>query len=595
MSALPTGPVTRAALGAVTRRRVQTTVIGMVILVSAAASTLGLGLLADSSEPFQHGFAVQRGAHVAATMNSARTTNAQLAMTTQLPQVEAAVGPFPEVRIAPWVSLKGGINLPPGNARGMSVPGGPVDVLTLDSGRWAQRPGEVVLSRDYGFAAQLLGHQITVPNAPGRPALTVVGIAKSITDSAEGWVAPGEIAALRPARAVPATQMLYRFSSAATAAEVKADVAAITAALPAGALTSVQSYLTVKDEQARTISIIVPFIVVFGIIGLAMSALIVANVVSGAVVSSYRRIGVLKSIGFTPAQVVAVYLAQVAAPALAGVVAGNLLSVPLLSQTATVYGVSRLLVPPPVDAAVPVAICPLAGLAALLPALRAGRLSAVQAIASGRAPRQGRGYAAHRLAGTLPLPRPITIGLAAPFARPARTAVTLAAISFGVVAVIFAAGLNSSLDKAADGESHATSEQVQVTLLGSSGPVGDKSKGSRSHGSQPQRVGGQDKVEAALRAQPGTRHFVGETMQQVSVTGVTQPVFTELFLGDASWTGYDMISGRWFRGPSQIDVNTAFLTLMGFTGLARAGHRTRAGDSGSGSRWRVSTQPPPGP
>ncbi len=37
------------------------------------------------------------------------------------------------------------------------------------------------------------------------------------------------------------------------------------------------------------------------------------------------------------------------------------------------------------------------------------------------------------------------------------------------------------------------------------------------------------------------------------------------------------------------------LTLMGFTGLARAGHRTRAGDSGSGSRWRVSTQPPPGP
>ena len=42
-------------------------------------------------------------------------------------------------------------------------------------------------------------------------------------------------------------------------------------------------------------------------------------------------------------------------------------------------------------------------------------------------------------------------------------------------------------------------------------------------------------------------------------------------------------------------ILAALATLMGFTGLARAGHRTRAGDSGSGSRWRVSTQPPPGP
>ena len=47
-------------------------------------------------------------------------------------------------------------------------------------------------------------------------------------------------------------------------------------------------------------------------------------------------------------------------------------------------------------------MCALVGLAALVPSLRAGRLSAVQAIALGRAPRTGRGYAAHRLLGRLP-------------------------------------------------------------------------------------------------------------------------------------------------------------------------------------------------
>ena len=45
-------------------------------------------------------------------------------------------------------------------------------------------------------------------------------------------------------------------------------------------------------------------------------------------------------------------------------------------------------------------------LAGFGPALRAGRLSAAEAIAAGRAPRAGRGYAAHRLAARLRLPRP---------------------------------------------------------------------------------------------------------------------------------------------------------------------------------------------
>jgi putative ABC transport system permease protein len=566
MTALPAGPVFRAVRGGVTRRRVQTVVIGLVILVSTAASTLGLGLIVDSNGPFQHAFAVQHGAHLVATIDSARATNTQLAATGRLPEVTAAAGPYPEVSITPRVSLYGGITLPSTTLVGRTSPGGRLDDITLDSGRWARRPGEVVLSRDYGPAAQLLGHRITVTSAPGRPTLTVVGIAKSITDSADGWVTPGEIAALRPPHAAAAAQMLYRFRSAASDAEIRADVAALTAALPAGALAGVQSYLAIQSQENRTISIIVPFVVAFGLIGLVMSVLIVANVVNGAVVSGYRRIGVLKSIGFTPAQVVTAYVAQVAVPALAGcligVVVGNLLSLPLLSQTADVYGVGKLLVPLSVDAAVPAVMCALVAVAALLPALRAGRLSAVQAIATGRAPRPGRGYAAHRLFGKLPLPRPVTMGLAVPFARPSRTAVTVAAILFGTTAVIFAAGLDSSLNKAANGESHATSEQVQLGLPAGSGP--GIVKGSRSPGRRPPPPPALDrKVEAALRAQPGTLHFAGEAMPEVSVAGLTQPVSTEAFRGDASWTGYDMISGHWFRGPGQVVVNTSFLTLSG--------------------------------
>src|SRR5215467_3192781 len=158
-------PVVRAVSGGLTRRKVQTVVIFTVLLVSTASATLGLGLLLDSNGPFQHAFAAQRGAEVAASIDSAKATPGQLAATRRVSQVTAAAGPFAEATITPQISAQGGITLPPATVAGRASPGGPVDDLTLDAGRWAQRTGEIVLSRDFqspGPTAQLIGSQITV-------------------------------------------------------------------------------------------------------------------------------------------------------------------------------------------------------------------------------------------------------------------------------------------------------------------------------------------------------------------------------------------------------------------------------------------------
>jgi putative ABC transport system permease protein len=234
-----------------------------------------------------------------------------------------------------------------------------------------------------------------------------------------------------------------------------------------------------------------------------------------------------------------------------------------------------------VDAAVPAAMCGLVIISSVLPALRAGRLSTVQAIATGRAPRTGRGYAAHRLLGTVPAPRPVTLGLAAPFTRPARTAVTLAAVLLGATSVTFAAGLSLSLNRVADGLSHSRSEPLQV-YLPSGGVVTHVSPQKRGAGPQqstpgtpgatgaagaarrqPSAAAQQRVVEAALRAQPATLHYAAQATVPVTVAGITQQVPVTAFRGNASWTGYDMISGHWYSGPGQVDVPTNFLTVTG--------------------------------
>jgi putative ABC transport system permease protein len=581
------GAVLRAVRGGIGRRRVvQTIVIALVLVVSTASSVLGLTLVADSHATFDHAFASQRGAHVVATIDTSHAAAAQLAATARLSQVSAASGPFSEASVTATDSSPGAPvqDLPPFTLVGRSTPGGPVDDVTLESGHWPQRSDQIVMEANSDAFGAGIGDTVTVTSAPGKPRLTVVGLATSVSRSADAWVVPAEISALRSPGAPPTAEMLYRVRSAGTAAAVNAGTAAVTKALPAGAVTGTQSYLSVRAAQRNQVAVYSPFVVAFAIIGLIMSVLIVANVVSGAVIAGYHRIGILKSIGFTPGQVVAAYTGQVAVPALVGclggVALGNLLSVPLLRDAADVYSVGQLGVPLWVNVGVPLAMCGLVAVAAVVPALRAGRLSANQALAAGRAPRTGHGFRAHRVLGRLALPRPVTLGLASPFARPARMAATLAAVLLGVTAVTFAVGLVTSLRRAVADLNLTKTEQVQVYYNGP-GPAGPRRPARiQPSSAQPQRV-----VPAALHLLPATAHYVlEEDNQYVRVSGLVQPIPVTAFLGDARWIEYAMSSGHWYTGPDQVVMpKRLFATLHAYVGDTV----TLSGTTGRAIRVRI--------
>ena len=552
----------RTASGGMLRHKVQAVVIVAVLFIATASATLGLALLNANNSPFTRAFAAQNGADVTVTANPGQATGAQLAATAHLAGVTAMAGPFDtttlplEFQGQPWGQT---------TLVGRSSPGGPVDDVVLDAGHWADGPGQVVLAGNPaagnggpGTGGPGLGSTFTATSLRGKPVLTVVGFANSITDTTDGggWVTPGELSSLLPPGSQPAAQLLYRFASAATNAQLKADVAAVMKALPARTVIDWGSWLTAQQSEGSNAAIMEPFVLAFALIGLVMAVLIVGNVISGAVIAQYQRIGVLKSLGLTPAQVVAVYLGRIGWPALAGcligVGGGYLLSVPVLQQSARAYAVGSQQAPLWTLILAPVGMLAITLLAALGPALRAGRLSAVEAIASGRAPATGRGYAVHRLAVRLNLPRPVSLGLAAPFARPARAAVTLAAIAFGATAVIFAVGLHSSLGDARAAQSLAAAVPVQVqqnTPAAGPGQVPTAAQFAAA--------------ASAINAQPGTAHSNAEYGTPVKVVGFSRDVQANVFDGPSSWMGYALISGHWYDAPGEVNVNTTFLTDSG--------------------------------
>ena len=288
---------------AVRRRRLQSLVIGVVVLLSSGTALLGLGLLVASNAPFNRAFTYQQGAHATASFDPAKVSRADLAATTDRPGVTAAAGPFDTVR-AQLVSESA--PLPTGLIVGRADAASTVDRLDLTDGRWLTGPGQIVLSRDAvddGGNPYLVGSRITV-DVVGRPSLQVVGIADSVTGTADAWVWLTQTDVLHAEDAAASRQMLYRFASAGGETAIRASLNQATTALPDDALTGASTYLTAKLRAEGTLKPMVPFVVAFAVLGLVMSVLIVVNVVAGAVVAGFRTIGVQKTLGFTPGQVV---------------------------------------------------------------------------------------------------------------------------------------------------------------------------------------------------------------------------------------------------------------------------------------------------
>ncbi|GGY35624.1 ABC transporter permease [Streptomyces djakartensis] len=568
-----TGAMARVVRSRVGRRRVQTVVIAVATMMAVASAVVAGSLMVAAAAPFDRAFARQQGAHITAQFDPAKTSTARLAGTGGLPGVTASSGPHPSTAFRPVDRT--GFPLPTLTLVGRSGPGGDVDRVDLKSGRWAQRPGEIVLDASFEGPTIQIGAPLKTSDTPGAPTLSIVGFAVSVSRTADSWATPAQVDALASKGDPVTSQMLYRFDAASTKEQILASRKKLAASAGPGALLGTQSWLDTKRVADQGAAATVPFMMAFGVLGIVMSVIIVSSVISGAVGTSLRRIGILKAIGFTPGEVVRAYVAQALIPAGAGIalgaVLGNLLAVPLLSDTAAVYGTVSLSVAWWVDVTVPAAALVIVGLAALVPALRAGRLRTVEAIAVGRSPRTGRGQWAHRAIGLLPLPRAVTYGLATPFTHPVRALAMLLAVAFGTVAATFAVGLTSSLTAIGASQDPESRAAVTVTTTQPNDvapppppPVGGGAAnpspaGGSVAGTHEPRVADPAKVRSAITSQAGTGSYYGKTETEVAVAGISGPVQASLYEGDSRSGSYEMISGRWITGRGQVVVPTRFL------------------------------------
>jgi putative ABC transport system permease protein len=379
--------------------------------------------------------------------------------------------------------------------------------------------------------------------------LTVVGIAASVsTPDVDGWLSPGDVTALATTANPPTQQMLYRVTGASSAAELASALDGITSALPADAVASSTTWLDVKTHVDRVAELYIPVLLAFSIFALLAAAFTIANVMTGIVLAGYRDIGLMKAIGYTPAQVGTILVGQVLAPVIVGsmlgVALGTVATMPIVRDTAQSFGLpAAASIAWPVVIGVPVACVVVALLASIVPAIQAGRLSPVTAMTHGAVPSiRPDGGRLRRLGLRLPVSLPARLGVAAGLSHPGRALMTLGALVVGVAAVAFALGLNLSLLRVMEDLNRPTASPVRVELVGGSTSAAD--------------------VTRAIATSPWTARSVA-----IGQASATAPRLGSIpFVGyqdDTSWLGYRLIHGRWSTAPGEAVAPTNLFTVGG--------------------------------
>jgi putative ABC transport system permease protein len=259
---------------------------------------------------------------------------------------------------------------------------------------------------------------------------------------------------------------------------------------------------------------------------------------------------------------------MVSVPALVGcvlgTVAGGFAAQPLLAEGFEGLGLGGGIgVTPWVVVAGLLGVPLLVAVTAFVPAMRARRLSAAEAISAGSAPRAGRGLRVQRRLGGLRLPRPVSLGLGLPFARPGRSLFTVAAVLLGVTTVTFATGLAATLTRVGTIRDVATG-QVQVR------PSDGKSRMSAEGQPPPPAPGAvtthtDPGVEQLLRGLPDAARVAAYHALPIPAVGQAKPLTVVFVRGDFAAMGYEkeLTTGRWMRDPGEVVVASQVMRQRG--------------------------------
>jgi putative ABC transport system permease protein len=357
------------------------------------------------------------------------------------------------------------------------VPGGPRPLL--GQGAWLRpgggRPGsgEVVLERTGAEAAWVhLGDEVTV-TAPGATAvqLRVIGIADAPDQVSYeragyglGWVGPATLDRVQPVAVERGSTVGFYLSDPAT---VDYTAQRAVTDIGSGRVARLSTWKEARDSQQQGARLAGLLLGLSGLGALLAAALAVAGAAGARTRARQGDMALLKALGFARSQIVAMFLLEHLLLAGGGSVLGALCA----ALSAPAFGTSAVagVLDPGVTTAVTAAALAVIGLAAALPAYRAGGSAAVPPEADAATDTE----APARLLWPLRrLPAAAVLGLTGALRRPRARLVSVSRTALPVLACTLALSAWATVDAFGPGGAGAMDRTVVTVRDETTGPAG---------------------------------------------------------------------------------------------------------------------------
>jgi putative ABC transport system permease protein len=433
-------------------RRGQVLVVIAVIAGVVASLLLSATVLAGATNPWQGLFAQTRGAQI--WMRLAPGTNVR--GLSRIGGVSAVAGPY---ATAVATLSQGPVQSQVG-LRAMTPEQPAVGRLLVRQGSWLSRsaPDGVVVEASFAQALHVtVGAGLTLDGIDGNAVrVRVIGIADTSDQGFYPDQTPGLIWALRRVvdRVEPVSGHIEELVGLRLAdpAQTGLVVQQAVTQLGSGSVLSVSTSTQVEQSMARGDPLLGLLLALFGLIALGGAVLAIANAAAGRVLVQLQELATLKTLGFTPRQVMSMVVAEQAAIGVAGTAIGlaaaRELTIPLLQGLPS--GVLPAVMPLPavwvalIGGGTELAVV----IAAAVPGWQAAR---VRPVATAVRP-QPTGHLSW-LTRTALLPRfplAVVLGARAAFLRRLPAALTVGALAVTMTMITIGLGFVSTVDNVQD-------------------------------------------------------------------------------------------------------------------------------------------------
>jgi len=426
----------------------------LTIFASAALLTLTATTISSMAGVYERSFDELNGAHLWLYFDRDQASRSDVTRVESLPGVIASTGlQMSQVSRVELGSEKIIVSL---RQVGSQQPG--VNALRIIAGRYLSLEDERGVLVDKHLAEQFRiqpGDTIRVSTPSGYEPLQVVGLAFNPTWDIYRTVQPPYLYTLdKTFQSLFPDRTAWDWSVGLRLADRNAVTETLTEAQAVTRGKAIQDHTDWRDVREAFLfetQLNTLFLTTFGLFALIAAALIMTNSISGAVLAQFRDIGVLKALGFTGEQVVAVYVGQHLAIGLAGGLLGIVVGVALAPVPLGALARSLSVTPHPQFApillvGVLIAVLIVVLVSTIVPARHGARVNTIQAITTGYELPTAKPSRLAAVARAARLPLPVVMGAKDAFSRRGRATLTLVSLLMGVVSLVFSFELNAMLN-----------------------------------------------------------------------------------------------------------------------------------------------------